>query len=213
MRINAYFFVLLVLLFTFSDIKAQKHEKKPVQFSGVVVSSDSLKPISFTNIVIERLHKGTTADYNGFFSLIAYPGDVIIFSAISYKRVYFRIPDSLTSDRYSLIQSLTADTVMLAGTVIHPWPSREQFKQAFIALKMPKDDDFQIAMKNLAIEDLKMRIREYKMDGSMNYRNYIDQQVNKLYYAGQLPPNNLLNPIAWAQFIKAWQNGDFKKKD
>jgi len=25
-------------------------------------------------------------------------------------------------------------------------------------------------------------------------------------------PNNLLNPIAWAKFIKAWKRGDFKKK-
>jgi hypothetical protein len=101
---------------------------------------------------------------------------------------------------------------MLAETVIHPWPSQEQFKQAFYALKVPSDE-YDIAMKNLATEDLKIKIKEFKMDGNMNYRNYIEQQTNKLYYAGQLPPNNLLNPFAWAQFIKAWQNGDFKSKD
>jgi len=51
------------------------------------------------------------------------------------------------------------------------------------------------------------------MDGSMNFKNQMQQQYSKLYYAGQLPPNNLLNPIAWAKFIQAWQNGDFKRKE
>jgi hypothetical protein len=50
-----------------------------------------------------------------------------------------------------------------------------------------------------------------KMDGSMNYQNYIDQQTSKLYYAGQTQPISLLNPFAWAQFIKAWKEGKFKR--
>jgi len=44
----------------------------------------------------------------------------------------------------------------------------------------------------------------------MNYRNYIDKQTSKLYYAGQLPPNNLLNPFAWAKFVEAWRAGKLK---
>jgi PPE-repeat protein len=51
------------------------------------------------------------------------------------------------------------------------------------------------------------------MDGNMNYQNYIDQTVSKLYYAGQTQPISLLNPFAWAQFIKAWQDGKFKRKE
>jgi hypothetical protein len=35
----------------------------------------------------------------------------------------------------------------------------------------------------------------------------------KLYYSGGTPVINLFNPIAWAQFIQAWQNGAYKKKD
>ena len=50
------------------------------------------------------------------------------------------------------------------------------------------------------------------MDGRMNQAYAMKQERSKLYYAGQLPPNNLLNPIAWAEFIRAWQNGDFKRK-
>ncbi|NVN95324.1 MAG: carboxypeptidase-like regulatory domain-containing protein [Bacteroidetes bacterium] len=212
MRIIANIVFLVYLLLIFSDLYAQKRERRPIQFSGIVVTSDSLKPIPFTNIIIKNSYKITTADFNGFFSFAALEGDKIVFSAIGYKKAYLTIPDTLSKNRYSIIKALANDTIMLSETVIHPWPSREQFKQAFYALKVPSDD-YDIAMKNLALEDLKILVREYKMDGSMNYKNYIDQQINKLYYAGQLPPNNLLNPIAWAQFIKAWQNGDFKSKD
>jgi len=205
--ITSVFLLFLITNYAYS----QKKDRIPIQFSGVIVTSDSLKPVPFTNIVIKNSFRGSTADFNGFFSFVAIEGDQIIFSAIGYKKAYFTIPDTLTKNRYSLIQALASDTIMLSETVIHPWPSREQFKQAFYSLKVPSDD-YDIAMKNLALEDLKILIREYKMDGSMNYKNYIEQQTSKLYYAGQLPPNNLLNPVAWAKFIKAWENGDFKKK-
>lgn len=205
-------FFLIFLMLIYNELYAQEHIKKPIQFSGIVVTSDSLKPIPYTNIAIKNTHRGTTADFNGFFSFVALEGEVVIFSAIGFKRIEYKIPDTLSKDRYSLIQALSNDTIMLSETLIHPWPSKEQFKKAFISLRVP-DDDYEIAMRNLALEEIKYMIRDYKMDGSMNYRNYIEQQTNKLYYNGQLPPNNLLNPFAWAKFIKAWQNGDFKRKD
>lgn len=212
MRIGIITCVFIFSLLITKSLFAQERIRLPIQFSGVVVTSDSLKSIPFTNIAIKNTHRGTTADFNGFFSFVALEGEEIVFSAIGYKRVYYKIPEILTKDRYSLIQALSDDTIMLAETVIHPWPSKEQFKQAFVNLSVP-DDDYEIAMRNLAMEELKYMIRDYKMDGSMNYKNYINQQTDKLYYAGQLPPNNLLNPFAWAKFIKAWQNGDFKRKD
>ena len=41
----------------------------------------------------------------------------------------------------------------------------------------------------------------------VNYLQTMQQETDKLYYAGQLPPNNLLNPIAWGKFIQAWKDG------
>lgn len=204
--------LIIICLVITKSLFAQEEIRKAIQFSGVVVTSDSLKPIPFTNIYLKNTLRGTIADFNGFFSFAALEGDEIIFSSIGFKRAKFIIPDTLTKDRYSLIQALSNDTIMLAETVIHPWPSKEQFKQAFVNLSVP-DDDYEIAMKNLALEELKYMIKDYKMDGSLNYKNYMEQQTNKLYSAGQFPQNNLLNPLAWAKFIKAWQNGDFKRKD
>jgi hypothetical protein len=190
---------------------AQGTEKKLVQFSGIVVTADSLRPVPYTSIMIKDARRGTISDYYGFFSFVAQEKDIIEFSAMGYKKITFRIPDSLANSRYSLIQVMTSDTVTLPTAVIYPWPTGEQFKQAFIKLDVP-EDDYDRAKRNMALAEAKEKIQNFEMDADMNYNNYIQQQTSKLYYAGQLPPNNLLNPIAWAQFIKAWRDGKFKKK-
>ena len=66
-------------------------------------------------------------------------------------------------------------------------------------------------MKNLALAELKERAEYTPMDGAMSFRNLMNTQYGKMYYSGQLPPNNLLNPLAWAKFIKAWKEGAFKQ--
>ena len=107
---------------------------------------------------------------------------------------------------------MTADTLTLAAAFIFPWPTYEDFKRAFIETKIP-DDDLEIARKNLLAADIRMRAENYPMDANMNYRNFIDNQTSKLYYFGQVQPFNILNPFAWAQFIKAWKDGKFKSQE
>lgn len=191
----------------------EKEQKYLVQFSGVVVTADSLKPLPYVNVIIRHTWRGTVSDYFGFFSFVARMNDTIEFSSLGYKKSTFIIPDTLTSNRYSLIQMMQGDTIVLRETFIFPWPTKEQFKEAFMNLKIP-DDDLERAKKNLARAEMQVLYENMPMDGSMNFRNQMQAQQSKLYYAGgQLPPNNLLNPIAWAKFIEAWQNGDYKRKD
>lgn len=200
--------VLLSSKFVASQVIA---DTTPIQFSGIVVTADSLKPIPFVNILIKDTWRGTVTDLYGFFSFVAHPKDVVVFNALGYKTVFYTIPDTLTINRYSLIQVLRPDTLLMNETVIYPWPTYEQFKQAFVNTDIP-DDELERAKKN--IDELEKRILfdELPMSSSMNFRNYIDNKVSQLYYAGQYRPNNLLNPIAWAQFIKAWREGKFKVK-
>jgi hypothetical protein len=205
------FSILTLLLISGVNIAfAQGTEKKLVQFSGIVVTADSLRPVPYTSIMIKDARRGTISDYYGFFSFVAQEKDIIEFTAMGFKKTTFRIPDSLANSRYSLIQVMTSDTVTLPTAVIYPWPTGEQFKQAFLKLNVP-EDDIDRAKKNMALAEAKDKIQGLEMDAGMNYNNYIQQQTSKLYYAGQLPPNNLLNPIAWAQFIKAWREGKFKQ--
>jgi len=146
-----------------------------------------------------------------FFSFVAHPKDVVVFNALGYKTVFYTIPDTLTINRYSLIQVLRPDTLLMNETVIYPWPTYEQFKQAFVNTDIP-DDELERAKKNIDALEKRILFDEVPMSSAMNYRNYIDNKVSQLYYAGQYRPNNLLNPFAWAQFIKAWRDGRFKVK-
>lgn len=208
------FLHIISLLLLAPSLHAQPNDEEAgnlVQFSGVVVSADSLRPLAFTNIIIKNTRRGTVSDFFGFFSFVAEKGDLIEFSSVGYKKSFYKIPDSLTGTRYSLIQMMHRDTVWLSETVIYPWPTPDQFKQAFVHTS-PPDDDYDRALKNLALAELRERASYMPMDASMNYRNYIEKTTSRLYYAGQLPPNNLLNPLAWSKFLKAWRDGDFKKQ-
>ena len=189
-----------------------KEQEDLVQFSGIVVTADSIKPVPYANIMIAGSWRGTISDYYGYFSFVARVNDTISFSAMGFKKGEFIIPDTITGNRYSLIQVMSNDTITLAQTVIYPWPSREEFEQVFLTADIP-DDDYERAKKNLDMKNLRKIIREYPMDGSMNYRHSMQQRTDRLYYIGQTQPITILNPFAWAQFIKAWKEGKFKRKD
>ncbi len=205
---------LLLLLFTtgkFCFAQILDNEQL-VQFSGVIVTSDSLKPVPFSSVMIKNSNRGTISDYYGFFSFVAKMKDTIEFAALGYKRAIFIIPDTLTDKRCSMIQILKQDTILLKEVVIFPWPTKEQFKEAFLRLHIP-DDDLSRAERNLDPDQLGYLAATMPMDGSMNFKNLMNDHSTRLYYAGQLPPNSLLDPIKWAKFIQMWQNGEFKKKE
>jgi len=203
---------LLLFFAVFSSqnpVSAQERKEDLVQFSGVIVTGDSLQPVPFVNIIIQNTHRGTTSDYFGYFSLVARPNDTLIFSCIGFKHNQFIVPDSLSTNRYSLIQVLITDTFLLSETYIYPWPTKDQFKMAFLNLHIP-DDDLERAKKNLQLIEMHERFKNMGMDASQNFKNYMQEQTSRLYYAGQYPPTNLLNPLAWSKFIKAWKNGELK---
>ncbi len=205
--------VRLLLIFTALSLtlitKSLFSQNSFIQFSGVVVSQDSLKPVPYCSIIDKATKRGTTSDYFGYFSFVANKGDTIEFSSIGYKKSSFIIPDTLSTDKYSLIQVMFQDTILLKTAVVYPWPSKEQFAKAFVETEIP-NDDYKRAMKNLSRSQLNERMKFTPMDGGLNFKWQQQQIQSKLYYAGQYPPNNLLNPIAWAKFIEAWKRGDFK---
>ena len=211
---RTHFFKLLILLLIapmFSFAQNKKKVKKLVQFSGVVVESDSLKPLPFTSILVKGTTHGTVSDYYGFFTLVASPGDEIEFVTVAYKEASYKIPDTLSASSYSIIQVLRKDTVELPTVPIYPWPSKEEFKRAFLKLDVATTD-FDRAAKNLNEQEMRELAKGIQMDAQANYRFAMQQQYTKLYYAGQYPPNNLLNPVAWAKFIKSWKEGKLKSK-
>ena len=218
MKQNYHILFLCMLLLLASDIWSQTKEQKQqqgkerlVQFSGVVVTADSLRPVPFTHIMVKKTRWGTVADYYGYFSFVARAGDTILFTSVGYKKSLYTIPDTITRSRYTLIKTMTADTILLAETVIYPWPTKEQFREAFVKMDIPQDD-LERARVNLERAEMKERAMATPMDGSMNYKNYMQWETYKHYYIGQTQPITILDPFAWAQFFKAWKEGKFKRK-
>ena len=206
-------FLSLLLLSASSGLWAQEATPRPnlVQFSGVVVT-DSLVPVPFTNILVRNSYRGTMSDVYGYFSFVAQEGDTILFSAVGFIRSQYVIPGGLGEQKYSMIHVMSRDTVQLREIAVYPWPSREQFREAFLNLRLP-DDDYQLAMKNLSPAEMMQRMENLPPDAYQSFKYAMAMDQTKLYYSGGTPPINLFNPIAWAQFLQAWQNGAYKKKD
>ncbi len=186
--------------------------KAIVKIAGVTVTSDSLKPVPFVNVLIKGNYSGTMGDYSGFYSIIAKAGDTLVFSSMGYRNEEYIIPDTLTNAQYSLIQILKQDTVLLPTTTIKVWPSYDQFKQAFLNVEI-KDSDLARAKKNLDHDILRDQALNLHLGELGNQKYMLNQESARLYSIGQLPANNLLNPIAWRKLIKAWKDGEFKKKN
>lgn len=206
--------ILAIICGFFAVVSLAQETKKEqlVQFSGVVVSGDKLDQLPFTSILIKNSNRGTMADVYGYFSFVAQPNDTLMFGHIGFKDAMFIIPDTLTTNRYSIIQVLNSDTITLPETVIYPWPSKEEFKKAFLTLDIPEDDYIR-ADKNLDPKMMQLIAMNTHMDGSENFKAHMMQQQTMLYRAGNLYPTiSLLDPIAWAKFVKAWKNGDLKKQ-
>lgn len=204
--------LLLVALATSLSVLGQQDSlQKVVQFSGVVVTGDSLNPVPFTTVYRERDQRGTITDSYGFFSIPTFVGDTIRFSCIGYMKSDYVIPDSLQDDRYNIVQILGRDTIQVSTTFVYPYPTKERFRQEFLALDLAQSKD-ELAEKNLEAALLYERMQESGMSASENYRYAVQQQSRQISYAGQMPTISLLNPIAWAQFIQAWKNGAFKKQ-
>jgi hypothetical protein len=173
-----------------------------IQFSGLIVDADSLVGVPFSAVVIKSKNRGVYSTYSGYFTIACEPRDTVEFFSLGYKHAYFIIPDTITTATYNHVQALKADTLLLHAAVIYPWPTKEEFKEAFLALNVP-DDDLRRAERNLEQQQMALLAQNIGQDGKMAYSTTMRQQVAKNYYAGQYAPNNLLNPIAWSKFIQS----------
>lgn len=202
------------LAFFSFKLSAQESKEDLIQFTGMVLdgSNQELYPIPYANIYIKDKGRGTYSDFKGFFSIVVEKGDNVVFSAIGFRTIEIVIPDTLTDDRYSLVQLMSQDTVNLPITVVFPWPSRDNFKLEFLAMDVSSEMQ-QRAIENLAQESLNRGRSVIATDGNEHGDYYLRQQSNQYYYVGQSPPSNIFNPVAWKKFFDSWKNGDYKKKE
>ena len=182
-----------------------------VQLYGIVMTADSLKGLESVSVVVKGQNRGTITNSKGVFSIVVLKGDQVEFTSIGFKPKTISIPTNLEGNQHSVIQLMVTDTVYLAATIIKARPTKAQFERDFLNTEVP-DDYITVARKNTNEATRKLLVANLPSDGREASSQYLRQNANKAYYAGQAPPMNIFNPFAWAEFIKAWKRGDYKSK-
>ena len=207
------FYTAFILFIAPLTVKAQFETARDsvVQLYGVIMTADSLVGIPAVSVMVKGQNRGTITNGQGVFSIVVLKGDQIEFTHVSYKPKTISIPRSLEGNQYSVVQLMVADTVYLPATIIRPRPTPEQFARDFVNSKVP-DDDIELARRNTDAAKRRILMKTTPGDGgeatTLQFRNL----ANKAVYSGQIPPMNIFNPAAWAEFIEAWKRGDFKNK-
>lgn len=207
-----YFFILLFFLPSVANAQFENFKDSVVQLYGVVMTADSLKGLPAVSVVVKGQNRGTITNDRGVFSIVVLKGDKVEFTSIGYKPVLVSIPLNLQGNQQSVVQLMVNDTVYLPATIIRQRPSRQQFERDFVNTKVP-DDDITIARSNTNSATRRVLMASLPADGREASNQYLRQSAQKLYYSGQAAPQNIFNPFAWNEFIKAWKRGDFRKKN
>jgi len=221
MQLNIkYNFLILILAIvvsavTSSEVKAQG-QVKSIMFTGRVVGVKGTQTLGKAYILIPRAGRGTLADVEGYFALPVFPGDSIVFSYLGYQRQYHIIPRRHMDESYSAIILMKEDVKTLAEVKVYPYATEEEFKKAFVAMKLPDEFERANLEQNTRQELLMQMAAVTPLSAAGNYRNFMDQQIfgrenaaNRSFTTA-IP---FLNPFAWAKFINSVKNGDLKKKE
>jgi hypothetical protein len=210
-RIVVFTVCLFLVAGLMNTLGAQSRQDSVVQLYGVIMTADSLRGIPSVSVIVENKGRGTISNETGVFSIPVLKGDLIRFSSIGFKDQLISIPKDIVGNQYSVIQLMVTDTNYLPATILKPRPSRSQFERDFVNADIPADQ-YEIARQNTDEAKRRVLMSTLPADGREALALQQRQTAARYYYNGQQPPVNLLNPFAWAEFIRAWKRGDFKRK-
>ncbi|SMC74091.1 hypothetical protein SAMN04488101_102626 [Pedobacter nyackensis] len=193
-----------------SSVFAQQitKEKPLIQFTGIITDVDSNTVVPYVTVT-NLTNKGQryAANYKGYFSFIAHPGDTILYTAIGYRDLLLAIPTQTADSKYTAMIKMKAEIVNLPTVRVYPWATVEDFTRDFMSMKIA-DDDYVIAARNLSAESLTGLIQSLPRDGGeiqgINYRLNHDRALNK----NMVQTNPLLNPFAWGKLMQSIFKGD-----
>lgn len=213
MRKTAFFiYTFLIVVFVSTDLKAQQRSPESSSFVGVVVDRESMQGISRATIKNKTQNLSVMADSVGYFAVEVQPGDTLIFEAMSYANDFYVVPESFRGGNFAFIEALQKNAVLLEEVSILGFPSQQQFEAAFLAV-----DPGLVAEKAAALDE---HLEEVAADKT-NMQGYIlEYNKNQMIYPLQAfppnlhnpHPNNFLNPVRWANFIRDWREGRFSEE-
>ncbi len=208
--------ILFLLLIAYVGVTLQAQaqddpDQKVVQLSGVILNADSTIAIPGVNIYVPKKGRGTSSNRFGYFSMPVLAGDSVVFSFIGLKRQTISIPENIEEDKVSYILTMVEDEIALQEVQVMPYPTEEEFKNAILAVNV--DAEPPLNRGNLSPQLLLRWAEEMPASGNENFRQFTNQQTQQTLDRYGPRPLPLLNPFAWAQFIKSIKNGDLKNRD
>jgi hypothetical protein len=208
-KINLTIFFLVIF---FTSSTSQKNTNlEPgdlVQITGRMLD-ELLRPLPYSHILVLNNYRGAITDREGKFSFVVQVHDSIMFSSLGYKRKILVVPDTLEEPFLTLDIVLDQDTFMIGEVEIYPWKSYEEFKRAFLSLRLP-DDDMDRARRNIALIKTQIILDETP-NARANFNAILEEQYRQTYTQGTYPTYQIFNAFAWAEFFKALKRGDFQK--
>ncbi len=206
-------FLLVVLLsmVTVDDGRAQGGDYQIIQFSGVVLRPDSTGGVPGVHVYVPKAGRGTTTNQFGYFSMPTLAGDSVVISAVGFRKQSYIVPSD-QGEAITILIPLEEDTIMLPEIEIFPYPTEELLKEAILAMRLPNQAEYDAINRNLNEQTMAEMFRSMPMDGSMNYKYYLNQRLTYMHDGYGPRYNPLLNPFAWAEFFKSVKRGDLKNK-
>lgn len=190
-------------------------QRKAIMFTGIVVGIDQER-LPRASIIIPRAGKGTITDLDGYFVVPVFPGDSIVFSYVGYKNQFFNIPKGFNGETLSAIIEMRENIQMLSEVRVWPYNTEEEFKKAFLEMRLPDQADRDALAKSTDPDYINRMAMMAPNNAQTNFRQSMDQQLfGRESYANRSFGTTMpfLNPFAWANFIKGIKRGDLKSKE
>lgn len=202
-----------VVLFMGVSAFAQENSNSII-FKGKVVASRTSEFLPNAYVYNANSGRGALTDDLGNFQLYVYPGDSLTFSYVGYKKKYYIVPYILEAVQTGIIH-MAEESRMLAEVKVYPYSTEEDFKKAFLDMKLDNEAGRKALEKNLEQSKLNVLALQAGLSGAGNFRNFSDQMTYNMANRNfvQNPVMALTNPFAWANFIKSVKRGDLKRDD
>ena len=191
---------LFLLLILTAPILAKAQSK----VTGIVLTTSGLKPLPSVSVTVEGTVVGTLTGEDGIFHIDARPGDTLEFSSVGYESRLVKV----ATGNYNIVLYLEPKPIEMAGTVIRSRPTTAQFQRDF--LTAPVDDELhEVAKDNVNPATLSVMIAGLPVEASDIARREIAKQADDVKYGHEVRSQfsilSLLNPMAWAAFVKSMQ--------
>jgi hypothetical protein len=210
--LNRAIYTTILLFFAFLTVRGQTTDRLTyIQVSGLIVDA-SYRPVPGVAVISRKLKRGTVSEKSGIYSIPSTRGDTIFFRALGFKRYHTIIPEDYNDRHCKVDIVLENDTIQIAEVTILPWKTYSEF-----LTDMTKERKIDPIVENMNDNIASIYVAVAKQTGvnispEAGFRQVMEQNFVASSTRNQYPVNNLLNPLAWAKFVKGVKNGLFKNQ-